>query len=165
MSVSGPEKNQFRADFSRLAVFSNCFFRSSTRFEMSFNSSFATLLAADTLRALMCASRLALPNAAPTFLPTSVNLFFFAMAFLLSEISSYTRFCRFCLQKIGGMWRERQLTATSGDEYSRRIPFESADSGEFADEKACGGMAGNIPVGERFAGRAGKRCATRGGSC
>src|SRR5258708_1039736 len=80
---SRPAGNYFRVDFSFFAVFSNCFFSASTRLEMSFNSPFAILLAAETLRALMWASRLALPNAAPTFLPTSVNLFFFAMIRLL----------------------------------------------------------------------------------
>jgi hypothetical protein len=48
----------------------------------------------------MRASRLALPNAAPTFLPTSVSLFFFAIAFLLFEVSSYTQSLQFSRKKL-----------------------------------------------------------------
>jgi len=59
--------NQSRADFRRLAVFFQLLLQRVDPLEISFNSSLAILLAADTLRTLMCASQVGLAQRCSDF--------------------------------------------------------------------------------------------------
>src|ERR1700675_2139472 len=75
------------------------------------------------------------------------------------RLSSYTQSHRLYLQIDGTTWSGRRLTALSSGEYSREIPFGSADSGEIADAKACGGLDGDHRVGGRGCQGSRKNCA------
>jgi len=100
-SVSRPAGKLARADLFSCPFFPTAFSALQPALEMSFNLSFRWIcLEAETLRALMWASRLSLPSAAPTVLSNSVtSFFFFRHERPPVRISSYTHSPRLHTQK------------------------------------------------------------------